>query len=99
MKGSLIFALLDSRRRPDADRGRLFLRGFEDSLTINVEEQSDPEKTSGEIRSAVAHERQRQSFVRQERSRDADVHRGLQTEERDDPAAQEQTEAVLRVER
>ena len=73
--------------------------GSKNSLPINVEEQSDSKKARGEIRAAVADERQRQALVRQERSRHADVDRRLQGQQRNDAAAEQQTKTILRVQR
>ena len=75
------------------------LRRFENPLPINIQQQPDPEQTGDQVRSAVADKRQRQTFVRQKRSGHADVHRGLQSQQRNDAAAEEQSETILGVQR
>jgi predicted extracellular nuclease len=72
---------------------------LENALAINIEQQTDPEQTSDEIRSAVTYEGKRQTFVRQKRSGNADVDRCLQSEERNNAASEEQSEAIFGVQR
>ena len=75
----------------------LAVHRLEHALPINVQKQSDPKQTRGEIRSAVADEGQRQALVRQERSRHADVDRRLQAEQRNDAAPEQESETILGV--
>ena len=80
--------------------GRAFLmHWFKNALPINIQQQTDPEHTSDEIRASITNKRQRQPLVRQERCSHADVHGGLQSQERNNAAAEEQAEAVFGVER
>src|SRR4029077_19925972 len=54
---------------------------------------------SSEIRSAVTDERQRQTLVRQERCRDADVHCCLQRQKRNYSTTEQHAEAIFGVQR
>src|ERR1043166_3307273 len=63
------------RARPD-DRAFLFRR-IEHTLPVNVQQKPDPKQTCCQVRPAIADERQRQPFVRQQRRRHTDVHCGL----------------------
>ena len=57
---------LDSRRGPGSNHRSLLMRWFKDSLTIDVQKQSDSEQAGREVGPAIADERERQSFVRKQ---------------------------------
>src|SRR6266487_3746976 len=77
--------------------GAFLMRWVKDALSINIQQQTDPEHTRDEIRTSVTDKGQRQAFVRQERCGHTDVHRGLESQERNDAAAEEQTETIFGV--
>ena len=90
-----------ARFRCRTGRRRVFARNitearcaflFADALPVNIDEDADAEQAEGEVRAAVADEGQRQSFVGQERRRDADIHPRLQRDEHDHAEAEQQPE-------
>src|SRR6266404_8278082 len=69
--------LLNPRRCPNAHSRVLPVRWFKNALPVNVQQQTDPEHASDQIRASVTDKGQRQSFVWQERSGHANVYRSL----------------------
>jgi hypothetical protein len=55
----------------------LLVRWFKNALSINIQQQTDPEHASDQIRTSVTDKGQGQSFVWQERSGHANVYRSL----------------------
>src|SRR5215467_12809261 len=85
------------RRHSGVHRGAFHRRRFKNALSVNVQQQADPEHTRGQVRTSVADERQRQPLVRQKRRGYADVHGGLKSEKRDNPATKQQAETITSV--
>src|SRR5947209_6861037 len=68
---------LNSRGDTDLEREPLFVCAFKIGLPVNVQQNTDAEETGHQVRSDVTYEWQRQSLVRQQRRRDADIYGGL----------------------
>src|ERR1035437_2440578 len=68
-------------------------------LPRDAEQNADASEHRQQVRAAVADERQRQTFVRQRAGDDADVDRGLQTDEQRDANREQSAEGVAGMER
>src|SRR5204862_371224 len=71
----------------------------ENALAINVHQHANPKHKRHQVRTSIADKRQRESLVRQKRRRHADVDRCLQSEERNNPATEQQSKTITSVQR
>src|SRR4029450_2860152 len=75
------------------------VRRLKDSLAVNVHQSTHAEHARDQVRTPITDERQRQSFVGQERRGHTDVDCGLQSQQRNDATAKKQAKPILGVQR
>src|SRR5205823_13962014 len=79
--------------------GAFHWRRLENALAINIHQHANAKHKRRQVRTSIADKRQRESFVRQKRCRHADVDCCLQSEERNNPAAEQQSKTITSVQR
>src|SRR3982751_4205015 len=95
----IAFITLDTWTCPYLKSRSLLVDRLEDALAVNVKEDAYSEEVRHQIGTAIADEWKRQALVRQERGSDSYINGSLETEQRNDPASDEESETILGVER
>src|SRR6516225_343013 len=86
------------RRHARLHGDALRISRFQFGLPVNTQQNTDAKEAGCEIRASVTDKRERQPFVWQKRSRHSDVHRRLQRQQRNNPAAEEHAKTIFGVE-